>query len=99
MMEKKITRTLVRAEACVTLYNREQKVIDEENIVLINPGKDILADARAQLETENLSVLDIKLVRVVRTRYSMELSDFMKHAIVVEDEVSAVDDATEEAMA
>ena len=80
-MEKKITRTVVRAEVCATLYNREQNVIDEENLVLINPGKDVLADARAQLETENLSVLDVKLVRAVSTRYTMELSDFMKHAI------------------
>lgn len=87
-MEKKITRAVVRAEVCATLYNREQKVIDEENIVLINPGKDILADARAQLETENLSVLDVKLVRAVSTRYTMELSDFMKHAIPVEDVTS-----------
>lgn len=98
-MEKKVTRTVVRAEVCATLYNREQKVIDEENLVLINPSKDVLADARAQLETENLSVLDAKVVRVVSTRYTMELSDFMKHAIVVEDEVSAVDDGCEEATA
>lgn len=92
-MEKKITRSVVRAEVCATLYNREQKVINEENLVLINPGKDILADARAQLETENLSVLDAKLVRVVSTRYTMELSDFMNHATSVED------DASEEATA
>lgn len=87
-MEKKITRTVVRVEVCATLYNREQKVIDEENLVLINPGKDILADVRAQLETENLSVLDAKVVRVVSTRYTMELSDFMNQAKSVEDEVS-----------
>lgn len=84
-MEKKITRTVVRAEVCASLYNREQKVIDEENLVLINPGKDILADVRAQLETEILTVLDVKLVRAVSTRYTMELSDFMKHAIPEED--------------
>lgn len=87
-MEKKITRTVVRAEVCATLYNREQKVIGEENLVLINPGKDIIADARAQLETENLSVLDAKVVRVVSTRYTMELSDFMNHATSVEDDGS-----------
>lgn len=91
-MEKKITRTVVRAEVCATLYNREQKVIDEENIVLINPGNDVLADARAQLETENLSVLYVKVVRVVSTRYTMELSYFIKHANVVEDEV--IEEAT-----
>lgn len=80
-MEKKIVRTVVRAEVCATLYNREQKVTDEENIVLINPGKDILTDVRAQLETEILTVLDVKLVRAVSTRYTMKLSDFMKYAI------------------
>lgn len=87
-MEKKITRTVVRAEVCVTLYNREQKVIDEENLVIINPGKDVIADARAQLETENLSVLDVKLVRVVSTRYTMKLSDFINHATPIENDVS-----------
>lgn len=88
-MEKNITRTFTKTEVNATLYNKETGAIDTETIVIENPGKDLLATVRAELESENLSVVSAEVTRVVSTRYTMTAADFIAHAKVAEDKKEA----------
>ena len=86
-MAKKITRTVTRAEICVTLYNREDGTMHDQHCVIENPGKDVIAAARKLYETEVVCVVDATLVSVVSTRFSMPLDQFIASA--TQEDISA----------